>query len=174
MSTGHFDALRILIAEDNKYMQEILVTLLLVLGIRHIDRAETTAQALSLIAKHDYDFVLIDIEMAPIGGIELTRLLRRAPDTSNPYVPIIIVTGHTNKAIVEEARDAGMTEFLAKPVTAQMLCRRIKEIVERPRPFIRTPTFVGPDRRRQQRNHLNQGRRAEDRGEAPEPIVLDD
>ena len=47
-----------------------------------------------------------------------------------------------------EARDAGVTEFLVKPLSAQALHQRILSVVAHPRPFIRTPTFFGPDRRR--------------------------
>jgi DNA-binding response OmpR family regulator len=63
-------------------------------------------------------------------------------------VPIIMITGHTEKYRVEEARDAGVTEFLAKPITAHNLFARIAEIVERPRAFVRCTDYFGPDRRR--------------------------
>jgi hypothetical protein len=49
---------------------------------------------------------------------------------------------------VEAARDAGVTEFLAKPITAHDLFSRIAEIVERPRGFVRCESYFGPDRRR--------------------------
>jgi hypothetical protein len=49
---------------------------------------------------------------------------------------------------VEAARDAGVTEFLAKPITAHTLFSRIAEIVERPRAFVRCDSYFGPDRRR--------------------------
>ena len=59
-----------------------------------------------------------------------------------------MVTGHTERARVEAARDAGVTEFLAKPITTQNLLTRLIEVVERPRPFIRCEGYFGPDRRR--------------------------
>ena len=59
-----------------------------------------------------------------------------------------MVTGHTERARVEAARDAGVTEFLAKPITTQNLLTRLIEVVERPRPFIRCAGYFGPDRRR--------------------------
>jgi two-component system, chemotaxis family, chemotaxis protein CheY len=61
-----------------------------------------------------------------------------------------MITGHTEKYRVEAARDAGVTEFLAKPITAHNLFARIAEIVERPRAFVRCDTYFGPDRRRHQ------------------------
>jgi two-component system chemotaxis response regulator CheY len=65
-------------------------------------------------------------------------------------VPIIMITGHTEKQRVEAARDVGVTEFLAKPITAHNLFARIAEIVERPRAFVRCDSYFGPDRRRRQ------------------------
>ncbi|MGB0671119.1 MAG: response regulator, partial [Rhodospirillales bacterium] len=55
---------------------------------------------------------------------------------------------HTEVARVTEARDAGIHEFLAKPISAQTLYRRIVSIIETPRDFIRAPGYVGPDRKR--------------------------
>ncbi|MBU6298344.1 MAG: response regulator, partial [Alphaproteobacteria bacterium] len=77
-----------------------------------------------------------------------TREVRTSAQSPNPYVPIIMVTGHTERHRVETARDAGVTEFLAKPITAQNLFLRIAEIVERPRSFVRCNGYFGPDRRR--------------------------
>ena len=74
-----------------------------------------------------------------------------------------MITGHTEKHRVEAARDAGVTEFLAKPITAANLFARIAEIVERPRAFVRSDSYFGPDRRRhQQDDYAGPWRRAED------------
>jgi DNA-binding response OmpR family regulator len=74
-----------------------------------------------------------------------------------------MITGHTEKSRVEAARDAGVTEFLAKPVTAHNLFSRIAEIVERPRPFVRCEGYFGPDRRRRQiEDYTGPWRRKED------------
>jgi DNA-binding response OmpR family regulator len=59
-----------------------------------------------------------------------------------------MLTGHSEKKRVLEARDAGVTEFLAKPISAKALYQRILNVVVNPRPFIKTKTFFGPDRRR--------------------------
>jgi DNA-binding response OmpR family regulator len=59
-----------------------------------------------------------------------------------------MVTGHTEKDRVTAARDAGVTEFLAKPISAKALYERIVNVVANPRPFIKTKTYFGPDRRR--------------------------
>jgi DNA-binding NtrC family response regulator len=64
---------------------------------------------------------------------------------ANPYVPIIMLTGHSEKKRVIPARDAGVTEFLAKPISAKALYQRILNIVANPRPFIKSKSYFGPD-----------------------------
>ena len=59
-----------------------------------------------------------------------------------------MLTGHSEKKRVTAARDAGVTEFLAKPISAKALYQRIVNVVANPRPFIKTKTYFGPDRRR--------------------------
>ena len=97
---------------------------------------------------HTPDLILTDLSMVPTDGIEFTRQVRTSQASPNPYVPIIMVTGHTERPRVEAARDAGVTEFLAKPITVNNLIARLAEIVERPRPFVKCETYFGPDRRR--------------------------
>jgi two-component system, chemotaxis family, chemotaxis protein CheY len=58
------------------------------------------------------------------------------------------MTGHSEKKRVINARDAGITEFLAKPISAKGLYQRVLNVVANPRPFIRTKSYFGPDRRR--------------------------
>src|SRR6185295_80816 len=81
-------------------------------------------------------------------GMELTQMIRQPGANSNPYVPIIMLTGHSEKKRVIAARDAGVTEFLAKPISAKGLYQRVLNVVANPRPFIRTKSYFGPDRRR--------------------------
>ncbi len=61
-----------------------------------------------------------------------------------------MLTGHAARARVEEARDAGVTEFVVKPVTARAVLDRINAVILRPRHFVRTSEYFGPDRRRRQ------------------------
>lgn len=142
------EQLRALVVEDNEHMRTLLRTLLVALGVGDVLEAVDGEEALALLAQDRIDFVLTDLSMKPVDGIAFTRQVRLSEESSNPYVPIIMVTGHTEKHRVEAARDAGVTEVLAKPVTAQNLYLRIAEIVERPRPYVRCEEFFGPDRRR--------------------------
>ena len=75
-------------------------------------------------------------------------MIRQPGANANPYVAVIMLTGHSEKNRVTAARDAGITEFLAKPISAKGLYERIVNVVANPRPFIKTKTYFGPDRRR--------------------------
>ncbi len=94
------------------------------------------------------DIVITDWAMPIFDGLELTQMIRQPGANANPYVPIIMLTGHSEKKRVMAARDAGVTEFLAKPISAKALYQRIINVVANPRPFIKTKTYFGPDRRR--------------------------
>jgi two-component system chemotaxis response regulator CheY len=84
-----------------------------------------------------------------LDGMAFFRHVRQSPNTPNPFIPIIVVTANTEIKHVCEARDTGMTEFLAKPVSARILYKRIVSILEHHRTFIRAYQFFGPNRRRQ-------------------------
>ena len=140
--------LRVLVVDDNKNMRAIVAEALRALGVRKINEAEDGADALKLLQTSPADLVICDWNMSPIDGIEFTRMLRKASDTKNPYVPVIMLTGHTEYARVVEARDSGIHEFLAKPISPKALYRRIVSIIRNPRDFIKTRSYFGPDRRR--------------------------
>lgn len=148
MSAAGFETLQALVVEDNPHMRSLLRSLLFSLGIREVLEAPGGKEAFDLLRENPIDVILTDLSMEPMDGIALTKKVRLSADSPNPYVPIIMVTGHTERRRVEAARDAGVTELIAKPITAQSVFTRISEIVQRPRPFIRCDDFFGPDRRR--------------------------
>ena len=153
MSASAFENLKVLIVEDNQHMRTLLRSLLNTVGIREIAEASNGGSALDVLRERKCDLVLSDLSMKPMDGLEFTHTVRHSERSPNPFVPIIMITGHTEKHRVEAARDAGVTEFLAKPITAASLFSRLAEIVERPRAFVRTEAYFGPDRRRKIADH---------------------
>jgi two-component system, chemotaxis family, chemotaxis protein CheY len=148
MSQAAFEHLKALVIEDNPHMRTLLRSLLHALGIKNVFEADDGLAGYAELRNRKPDFVLSDLSMKPVDGIDFTRMVRTEKDSPNPYIPIIMVTGHTERARIEAARDAGVTEIVAKPITAQNLLLRVAEIVQRPRPFIRCDGYFGPDRRR--------------------------
>jgi two-component system chemotaxis response regulator CheY len=143
-----FNRLRFLIVDDNAHMRRILRTLLNGFGSREVYEAEDGPSGLEAFTQYSPEIVITDWVMPGLDGLELTRMMRQPDAHSNAYVSIIMLTGHSEKARVMAARDAGVTEFLAKPISAKGLYQRIVNVVVNPRPFIKTTTYFGPDRRR--------------------------
>ena len=143
-------SLNILLVDDNQHMRAITSAILQSAGIRNIREVSDGAMALEALRLHAVDLAIVDFNMFPLDGVEFTRLVRNSADSANPYLPIIMMTGHSERARVMEARDAGVTEFVAKPLTAKSVLERIHAVIYRPRPFVRTADYFGPDRRRKQ------------------------
>jgi CheY-like chemotaxis protein len=129
-------------------MRRIVRTLLHGFGGREVYEAEDGAAGLEAFTHYSPDIVLTDWAMPIFDGLELTQMIRQPGANSNPYVPIIMLTGHSEKKRVVAARDAGVTEFLAKPISAKALYQRVLNVVVNPRSFIKTKNYFGPDRRR--------------------------
>ena len=143
-----FNSLRFLVVDDNAHMRRILRTLLHGFGAREVYEAEDGASGLDAFNHFVPDIIITDWAMPIFTGLELTQMIRQPDGNANPYVPIIMMTGHSEKRRVTAARDAGVTEFLATPVSAKGLYERIVNVILNPRPFIKTKTYFGPDRRR--------------------------
>jgi two-component system chemotaxis response regulator CheY len=143
-----FELLKVLLVDDNQHMRLLLTELLRALGVRHVFEAVDGAEALSLLRQVAIDVVFTDLKMSGLDGIDFVHLLRNSPDSPNPFCPVVMITGHSTERRVHAARDVGVNEFLAKPVTARSVIHRLTLLVENPRPFIRTEDYFGPDRRR--------------------------
>ena len=109
----------VLVVDDNHYMRVIVSTMLRSMGINLIREASDGIDALEIVRDWRPDVVIIDLMMEQLDGVEFTKLVRRGVDSPNPYVPIIMMTGHTDRRHVIDARDAGVSEFIAKPLTAR-------------------------------------------------------
>jgi CheY-like chemotaxis protein len=157
-------ALRFLIVDDSVEMRVLLTHMLNSLGARQLLEAKDASEALEILKVNHVDVIFTDWKMSPVDGIVFTRLVRTAPDSQFQMIPIIMISGYTEMHHVAEARDAGVTEFLAKPVSAKALYRRIEEVILRPRQFVRTEIYSGPGRhRRSSKNYRGPRRRIEDK-----------
>lgn len=161
-----FEKLSMLVVEDTQPMQKLLVSVLEALGIKNVQTSTNGQDAYRAFCQYGHDIVLSDWQMSPMDGIELTRVIRKNHLSPNRLVPVILITGYSAWPRVEEARDAGVTEFLVKPFTAHDLARRVAHVINKPRDFIETQDFFGPDRRRRSEDvpgYAGPHRRTEDR-----------
>jgi len=145
----------VLLIEDNAHMRRIIRMILTSIGVRTIVEAEDGAVALDIYSTSPPDLIITDWLMPIIDGIELTRRIRLDESTNGRFSPIIMISAKSSKRDVIHARDAGVTEFMCKPVSAKGLYLRIANAIGNPREFVRTKTFFGPDRRRFVNPHYN-------------------
>ena len=148
MSHPKLSGLAILVVEDVRAMRAILRTMLRNLGIDEIFEASDGQAALNMLRAHRVDIVITDTCMAPMDGIELTRRLRQPKNGLNPHVPVLMVSSHTEVSRVKDALAAGVTAFLAKPLTPASLQKKLIAILESPVQPVQAGSYCGPDRRR--------------------------
>lgn len=140
--------LKVMLVDDDMPMRSLMKQILHAFDIKTIDEYADGAEALRELQAYHPDLVICDWMMEPMDGLSLTREIRNLKDNPNRYVPIIMLTGHTEQHRVEQARDAGVSEFLAKPVSVTSVYQRLESAILRKRPFIESNKFNGPDRRR--------------------------
>ena len=137
-------------------------------------KRRTALPVLEAFTQYSPDIILADWAMPIFDGVELAQMIRQPGANANPYVPIIMLTGHSERTRVTSARDAGVTEFMVKPISAKALYQRILNVVANPRPFIQTKTYFGPDRRRNVNpNYVGPERRKRRQGRRRSPTRLD-
>jgi CheY-like chemotaxis protein len=145
--------LKVLVVDDSTNVQRLMCDVLRAAGVGQVETASDGVHARDKIAASDPHIIFADWHMPVMGGLELTYSIRRAviqpdPRIPNPQVPVIIVTGRRAEADVQTARKAGVNEFVIKPFTPAGLLSRIQLVLFKPRPFIISEDYIGPDRRR--------------------------
>jgi len=117
--------LSVLVAEDHPVNRKFIGTLLDRLGHR-VSFAENGVEALDQLRAHDFDLVFMDIHMPEMDGLTATRLIRELPDLRKAAVPIVALTADVMNEAREQALEAGVNEFLSKPVQKHQL----REVIE--------------------------------------------
>lgn len=153
----------VLVVDDQPFFRALLTEILRSIGVRSIFTAANGEEGIEDIRSFRPDVVLADWMMPDMDGLEMTRAIRRSRILPNRAVPIILVTSNNRRSQVESALQAGVDEILVKPVTLRGVFERMKKSIENPRPFIDTPVYTGPCRRRVQRSdYLGPRRRTND------------
>ena len=136
-----------LIIDDSRYARSFIRTALQSFGIKTILEASDGPAGLEILRRQPVQLILVDQDMAPMSGVDFTRYLRSGDLVSCVDVSVLMVSGDAAKEVVVEARNAGVNEFLVKPVSTESLYRRIRNVLVNPKAFVRTASFIGPDRR---------------------------
>ena len=147
MQSYNLTKLNVLILENNKLIRQLMSNVFHEFGVRKGQKTGDPDDAFEMFSSDAADIIISDWS-PEVDGIEFLKRIRSAPESPDPFVPIIICTGNTEIHHVVTARDAGMTEFLVKPVSAKTIYSRIVSVIEKHRQFIRVENYFGPDRRR--------------------------
>ncbi len=112
--------LAILVVEDNAINRQLILALLAKRGAT-ADEAQDGEEALRMSAEKPYDIILMDVQMPVLDGLEATRRIRKREERTNRHTPIIAMTAHALKGDRERCLNAGMDNYLSKPINRQDL-----------------------------------------------------
>lgn len=147
MDNYDFKNLSVLICDDSRPMRKLIAMFLHGFGIKAVVDVPGPFEGFQEFVTGNIDLIITDWNMSPVDGLEFVEDIRNNPVSPNPYIPVIMLTGFTELYRVQMARDIGITSFLAKPVSADSLYKRLVSIVNDHRTYIRVDDFFGPDRR---------------------------
>jgi len=138
---------RVLLLDDHAEGGQILAQIVMGFGVKRITRSTAVAEAQEFVQASEFHIIMVNANLRESPAFEFIDWLRRAGLQPNSFTPVILITGHTQRAQVERARDCGANIVLAKPVSPQSLLERIIWIAREKRPFVNCDTYMGPDRR---------------------------
>ena len=102
----------------------------------------------------------------------MVKTIRYSDNDKLKYVPVIMLTGFSERARILAARQSGINEYLLKPVSEKSLHSRIRAMIEQPRRFVNTSNYFGPDRRRGEQEFQGPNKRSE--GGMEKPVDLEE
>ena len=141
-------ALKVLVVDDDHHMRKVVRTILTAIGVKTVYEAGDGTTGLEAVRKNNPDLVIVDWEMPNIDGAQFVRMVRSPGTFPMPDVPIIMLSGHSDRWRVVEAARIGAHEYLLKPVSIQALHDRIVAIIGQPRPTVQLDGYYGPLPRR--------------------------
>jgi len=123
------EKLNILFVDDSSVIRELVESALIELGYMHIQGAEDGVEALALSKQEEYDFIITDINMPNMDGIELIRRLRNTLDYMS--TPIMVLTTEWSQEMKNMGKEVGATSWIVKPFNTELLGRAIIETIQK-------------------------------------------
>lgn len=152
--------INILLVDDNAFIRGVVLQCLLHMGFRRVEGCASGVDAIEIMRETKsgegtfrnltgpVDIIISDLIMPQLSGLQLLEWLRTNKDSPNRFVPFIMISGAVDEEKVHEARDAGANEFIAKPFSIGSVFSCLQAVIDRPRQFVATRSYFGPDRRR--------------------------
>lgn len=154
-----FRDLSCLIVDDDPFISQLLAQVLDVFNVGEVHSVGSCDDAIDVLRKTPIDCIFVDWMMRPKTGMELVEYVRRNDASPNQEMPLILVSAYTDIDRILEARDKGITEVLAKPFSPTHVYAKLSAAILKPRAFVSSDVFVGPDRRRRNDDYDGEERR---------------
>jgi len=168
MARLDFTSLRLLLVDDSDFMRSLIGGILRALKVETIVHARNGDEAIQILKRDaraaargepSIDIVLCDLVMEPGDGLKVLRWVRRHRRSPNRFMPFLMISGAVDFKTLNLCRDEGVSEFIAKPFSAETIARRLATAIDHPRPFVSASTYFGPDRRRREEEFVGDDRR---------------
>jgi CheY-like chemotaxis protein len=118
---------KVLIAEDSSVIQNLTKKILMMQNYS-IHSAKNGEQVLKALESETFDIILMDINMPKMDGMECTRAVRALDDKEKAAIPIIAITGNAKNYSIEDFKEAGINEYLQKPLNFDQLVETVKKL----------------------------------------------
>jgi CheY-like chemotaxis protein len=141
-------ATKVLVVDDEYYMRKVVRTLLTIIGVGTVYEALDGADGLEQIRRNAPDLVIVDWQMPKLDGPSFVRIVRSPATCAHPQVPIIMLTGHSERARVVAAIEIGVNDFLLKPVSRKALEERLLAVLDDPRATLQPGQAGGQEARK--------------------------
>lgn len=138
---------RLLLVDDNAQALAVASAMFRGFGMHRQFKASSASEAQSIVQSRELDLIVMDGAMPDMDGYDFVRWLRTEVPGDAALTPVIIMTGHAARSMVEKSRDCGANFVISKPFSPEVLLQRVYWVAKDERDFVRSPTYVGPDRR---------------------------
>ena len=137
----------VLLVDDNPQALEALSAMVRGFGVRKQFKSGSGAEAMHYVKNQELDLIITDAQMPDMDGYDFIRWLRRDAPPELIFTPVIMLTGHAPRSMVEKSRDSGANFILTRPFTPEILLQRIFWVARDERQMVKAANYVGPDRR---------------------------
>lgn len=137
----------VLLIDDNAQALEALAGMVRGFGVRKQFKSKSGAEAMHIVKTQELDLIITTAAMPDMDGYDFVRWLRREAQPEAIFTPVIMLTGHAPRTMVEKSRDSGANFVLTKPFTPEVLLQRIFWVAKDERQMVKAESYVGPDRR---------------------------
>lgn len=146
-SALNYKAMHVLVALSNKQLAEFIWHFLRSNGVENVQVVYHSRDAVIRMQNYQFTHFIIGHHLDDAGGPDFTRFIRMCEGRVSE-APVLMVMSNPSAEKVVECRDSGVNEVMVTPITGKLLETRLQHMAAKPKKFIRSATYIGPDRRR--------------------------